>query len=93
MSRSCGCVTAIKHNDVEDFPLWVGGIAAHSELSAKGGLSEADRHLDKPEKQAEVAGFTAKWSATTPELVEVSWRQAERSRKNSLIPVSVLPSK
>ena len=78
---------------MEDFPLWVGGFAAHSELSAKGGLSEADRHLDKPEKQAEVAGFTAEWSATTPELVEVSWRQAERSRKNSLTPVSVLPSK
>ena len=67
MSRSCGSVTAIKHNDMEDFPLWVGGIAAHSELSAKGGLSEADRHLDKPEKQAEVAGFTAEWSATTPQ--------------------------
>ena len=78
---------------MEDFPLWVGGIATHSELSAKGGLSEADRHLDKPEKQAEVAGFTAEWSATTPEPVEVSWRQAERSRKNSLTPVSVLPSK
>ena len=75
-------------------PLWVGKRVFRFGLSARDVcLSGSDRHSDKPEKQAEVAGFTAEWSATTPELVEVSWRQSERSRKNSLTPVSVLPSK
>ena len=49
-------------------PLWVGKRVFRFGLSARDVcLSGSDRHSDEPEKQAEVAGFTAEWSATTPQ--------------------------